>query len=272
MNHFRTLSSHRLAEMASRMPSVAVGIADFRVMSPQVAQVIVTPSTTNCTSEELAAAVTRSTGSKLVPVVGSFRPIPGARTPSLIGFVTTNKEVILASDARYSKLRPLTASTMLDPQDSTLWDIRKDDSGQTFVVRALEEDMTVLLSSYQARDISAPSLRETAAVTGAGNFIAYVDLDHGEMKYGFVLATTDEGLTVLSTDGESPVTIPESSVVEIAILGERTKVTAADVNLKMDDFDSRSAASMAEFYKALFGYAPGYVAEIQKQIDSHATV
>ena len=47
---------------------------------------------------------------------------------------------------------------------------------------------------------------------------------------------------------------------------------AADLGIDRKNFDSRSKASMSEFYKTLYGYAPSYVEQIQQQIDAHAAV
>jgi len=272
MSGYRTLSATRLVEMASRVPSIAVGIADFKVLSPQVAQVIVTPSETRCTREELAAAITRATEGKFTPVLGSFRSIPGARVPAMVGFVTSNKEVITSDEPRYKTLRPITASSMLDAADQSLWDVRQGEDGKPYVIRALDEDMTTLLASYSVRDIAAPSLREMASITQPENFVSYVDLSLGELKHGFVVATLEDGqLSVLATDAETAAVIPESCVVEVALLGDQTKEIAADVSIDDKNFDSKSPASMVEFYKALYGYAPGYVKSIEDQINSHAT-
>ncbi len=268
---YRSFSADRLIALANTLPTVAVGVADFKVLTPTVARVIVTPTDRRASPQELARAVTTAFGGKCQPVLASFRELPGARTHSMVGYVTTNREVMDATDPRYSRLRQVTASSMLDPQDDVLWDIRASEDGKPQLVRALEEDLSVLLAKVQTRDVSAPRLLQVASPAAAHEFVAFVDTKVGEVRYGFVLASSeDDTYTVIATDAEQAEKVHADAIVEVAVTKEQTKQVAADVSLDDSNFDSASASSMEAFYKALYGYAPGYVQDIVSQINMHA--
>jgi hypothetical protein len=271
MSQYR-FNANRLKELASRVSVVAASIHDYKPVSANLAKVIVTLSSAQCTGKEVAAAITRSLGGNAAPVLGSFRVIPGARCTALAGFVVKQPEVVFEDDPRFKNMRPVTASIMLDPGDSSMWDVRAGADGKTMLVRAGDEDLTSLLQTASVRDTQAPRMQELASCSTAGEFVAFVDPAAGELRHGFVLASDGDQLEVLPDDGEEPVVVPENVVVEAAMLHGREIEVAESVGINASNFDSRSKASMTEFYKQLYGYAPAYVEEIQKQIDAHAAV
>lgn len=269
----------RLQQLAASVSNVVASLHDSRPLSKQVAKVVISLSTDRCTGTEVAAAISRAVGNGkdvgFAPVLGSFRVIPGARCVALAGFVTRHAETIDESDERFKRFRPVTASIMLDTVDSTMWDIRKGDGGNTFLVRAGEEDLSNLLVTATVRNLDAPRIAEVASATGfavPGEFVAFVDPIAGELRHGFVLASDGEQVDIVTNEDEQPITIGEDSIVEAANLNGHDTVTAASLGIDRGNYDSRSKASMSEYYKALYSYAPAFVEEIQKQIDAHAAV
>lgn len=271
-------NAQRLEQLANSVSNVVASLHDYRPLSKQVAKVIITLSTDRCTNKEVAAAISRAVGNGqevgFAPVLGSFRIVPNARCIALAGFVTRHAEVINSEDERFKQMRPVTASIMLDTHDESLWNIRKNDGGGTFLVRAGEEDLSALLLTASVRDVNAPRMAQLASTGGstAGEFVSFVDPLAGELRHGFVLASDGDNVEVVTQDSEQPVAVTEDSIVEAAVLNGEDVQVAATLGLDRGNYDSRSKASMSEYYKALYSYAPGYVDEIQKQIDSHATV
>lgn len=268
----------KLRQLASSVSNVVASLHEYQPLSKQVAKVIVTLSTDKCTSAEVASAISRAVGGGqdvgFAPVLGSFRFIPGARSIALAGFVTRHAEIVTQEDERFKRMRPVTASIMLDTTDSTMWDIRKGADDQTFLVRAGEEDLSKLLQTASVRDVNAPRMAEIASTAAStpGEYVAYVDPVLGELCHGFVLTSDGVQVEIIKDDEEKPVTIGEDSIIEAAVLNGEDVQTAAALGIDRANFDSKSKASMSEYYKALYSYAPGYVEEIQKQIDAHAAV
>lgn len=267
----RSFNPARLQQLASAVSNVAASLHDYKVLSKNVAKVIVSLSNDRCSSKEIAHAISRSLGNGFAPVLGSFRVIPGAPITALAGFVTRNTEVITPEDERYNRMRPLTASIMLDPQDESMWDIRRGDSG-TFLVRAGDEDLSSLLVTASVRDVNSPRMASLASCSSAGEFISFVDVNQGVLKHGFVLASDGDQVQVVTEDDEQPVTIGEDSVVEAAILHGQDVEVAATVGIDSTTYDSRSPAAMTEYYRQLYAYAPAFAEDVVKQINSHSAV
>lgn len=271
-------NENRLRTLASSVSNVVASLHEYKAISNNVAKVIVTLSTDRCTRSEVAAAISRAVGNGgevgFAPVLNSFREIPGARTIALAGFITRHAQVITQDDPRYKTMRPVTAGIMLDSTDGSQWDIRKGEGDNTFLVRAGEEDLSSLLVTASTRDLMAPRMAEIASTQSSapGEFIAFVDASVGELRHGFVLASDGDQVEVLTDDAEQPLTIGEDSIVEACVFNGEDVQTAATLGVDRTNFDSSSKASMSEYYKALYSYAPGYVDEIQKQIDAHAAV
>lgn len=268
----------RLRQLAASVSHVVASIHEYQTLSNQVAKVIVTLSTDKCTQKEVASAISRALGNGqdvgFAPVLGSFREIPGALSIALAGFVTRHAEVITDKDERFKRMRTVTAGIMLDSDDDSMWNIKQGAEGSTYLIRAGEEDLSKLLIQASVRDVSAPRMAEiaSACASTAGEFVSFVDSSAGELRHGFVLASDGDQVQIVTAEEEQPVTASEASIVEAVNLnGEDIEVTAA-LGLDRGNFDSASKASMSEYYKALYSYAPGYVEEIQKQIDAHAAV
>jgi hypothetical protein len=203
-------------------------------------------------------------------VLGSFRPIPGAPN-ALVGFVSRNLETVLEGTDKFNRMKPVTASIMLDPEDDTMWDVRKNEQG-SFLVRSGTEDLNVLLASVTTRDMNLPRVAEMASCSAPGEFLSFVCSTSGTLRHGFVLASDGETLQVITPDEEVAVVTTEDTVVEAMLLHGGDKEVAASLGIDASKFDSRSPAAMSEYYKQVYGFAPGYVAEIQAQIDAHAAV
>lgn len=266
-----SFNPQRLQALARAHSNVAVSVHDHENLSPVVAKVIVSVSTDRCTKQEVANAVTVALGGNAAPVLDSFRLIPGAGCLALAGFVVKQPEVVYEDDERFKRMRPVTAGIMLDSQDQSMWDVRQD-GGKTLLVRAGDEDLSCLLETASVRNVQAPRMASLATDVQPGEFASFVDVNSGELRHGFVLAAAGGQVELATDDSEVPVVTCTKSLVEIASLNGGELEVAASVGLDSKDFDSRSKASMLEFYKQLYGYAPGYVDEIKQQIESHAAV
>lgn len=270
--NLQSFNSSRLLQLAASVNNVSVSLHDHRALSKQVAKVIVSLSTDRCTSAEVASAITRCLGDEFSPVLNSFRPVPGARCIALAGYVTRNTEVIAITDERFKRMRTVTANIMLDPQDSSMWDIRKTENDGVFLVRAGEEDLGNLLVTASVRDVNAPRMAEMASCSTPGEFVAFVDPQQGELRHGFVLASDGDTVDIVTADAEQPVQVGENAIVEAALLHGEDVEVAATVGIDSSQYDSRSKSAMTEYYKQLYSYAPAFVDDIVKQIDAHAAV
>ena len=203
-----SFNSNRLTQLAQRTNVVSATIHDYQAVSPIVAKVIISLSTDRCSNKEVAQAITAALGGNAAPVLGSFRVIPGARCIALAGFVVKQPEIVMSDDERFKRMRQVNASIMLDESDSSLWDVRADSAGKTMLVRAGDEDLTSLLQTASVRNVQVPKMRELASCSAAGEYIAFVDPQAGELRHGFVLASDGKDVEVVVEDSETPVTTP----------------------------------------------------------------
>jgi hypothetical protein len=271
MSELQGFNLDRMRDLAGRINNVVAKVTDYQPINSEVARVAVTLSTAHVSQADATAAIARATNNQASPVLGSFRAVPNALVPTLIGFVSANREVVTEDDARAKRFQAQTASILMDPTDESLWKV-VEEGGATLFVRTDTQDLHTALASVRTRDVRAPQLQLAAAESIAGEFISYVNA-FGELKHGFVVQASDDGnVEVLPSDAEDEEVITEDQVVEAHWLDDELKQEAAAAGVDSANFDSRSKESMKEYYKRMYSYAPDYLAKVIKQIDDSAAV
>lgn len=259
----------RMRNLAGKINNVVAKVTDFQPLNAQIARVAVTLSSAYVSQADATAAIARATNNQASPVLGSFRAVPNALVPTLIGFVSANREVVTGDDDRAKRFQAQTASILMDPTDETLWRV-VEEGGATLFVRTDTQDLHTALASVRTRDVRAPQLQLAAAESTSGEFISYVSAD-GALKHGFVVHASEGDVEVLPSDAEDEEIISEDQVVEAHFLDDLNQEAAA-AGIESTNFDSRSKEAMKEFYKRMYSYAPDYLAKVIKQIDDSAAV
>ena len=264
-------SSRRALEVARNLGSVGVSVADYKPVSRSktLARVVLVASTPlrNTHPADITAALSRCLP-ECTPVLGSFRVVADAKVPCLTGFVSTASPVLSEDEGKEKGLKPVTAAIMLDPSDQSLWDVRKSEAG-TFFVRAGEDDINTVLASSRVRNPAAPALVQTAGLSQPREFVRYVRTD-GSLGHGFVVASLNEDVEVMPEEEDNTVVVPEDSIIEAAFLHGEDMQVAADLGI--DTTNMGGNERLKDYYKQLYTYAPAYVDQLIKQIDSHAAI
>lgn len=264
-----TLSLDRMRALAGSIGHVTLALCDYTKVSDTLAKVVLTASKPieRAARKDITYALNHSLPGT-TPIVASFREVVGALTPSIVGFVAVVPNVRMQDDPSFSRMRNVTASLMLDPEDSTMWDIKTTQEGATMLVQRGKEDLSSLLQTASVRNVSAPRIKALAGYSSRGEYVAYACAKTNTLRYGFVLASNGEDVEVVGEDGESDV-IKESEVVEAAILDkEEFNEVLASTGIKV--VANPSKADLLSYYEQVYAYAPAYLEDIKRMINTHA--
>lgn len=269
---------------AKDLPGVA--ILGFKTVGNGLAR-IVAEVTHNQNSKadhsKVSASLSRLFGGKLTAVASSFKSIEKAPyTEKIDGFVSVNTEVQPYVEGMQG-LRSVSSNMFMDDEEK-MWVLRKTESGDLLVKSTGIEDhhdLANLLNSccHSGFSLSSAGRQHDAGIeqfqssVQGGDFIKYVSLSTGEAKVGFAVASTEEGLIVLPTDGEGE-EIPKEAVVEkynSEDLPEDTpsESESAEIGVAI----ARGTANiefMLDYYKRVFARSPAYYKEFEKRVRSHS--
>lgn len=270
---------------ARNLPSVA--ILGFQTVGNGLARIVAEVAhnqNSKADHSKVGEALTRLFGGKLTAVASSFKSIEKAPyTEKIDGFVSVNSEVQPYVEGMQG-LRSVSSNMFMDDEEK-MWVLRKTESGDLLVKSTGIEDHHDLANLLNACCSSGYSLssegrkhnQELAQFQGSvqgGDFIKYVSLSTGEAKVGFAVASTEEGLIVLPSDGGDEEEIPKEAVVEqyddselpedqmpeseSAEIGVALARGTADINFMLD------------YYKRVYARSPAFYAEFAKRVRSHA--
>jgi hypothetical protein len=287
-----------VSEMERRTPTIVASLSDYRVLEkhPTVARVIMTVNSRPEDSEKLYYALASALGNKAAPIRGSFRWIDSMGSPALYGFVAANVESKPYDEALASTsgMVALASSNMfMDPKDESLWTVRQV-GGQKMLARQGEEDLSELMVQSRVYAMGQPVLAKLAESSGVGEYIAYVNPEAAEVRYGYVLSAEGETLMVIPNhkggssntgdnqrggenaveervqEPEEPVAVQLAWVVESVFTEQADAIRFEGAGIEVPDSKSREA--MKVYYREMFKYDPGYYAKIEQQINEHAAV
>lgn len=294
--------------LAARVPQVAASIVDYRMVTPQLAQVIATFSTDKANRGDLTAAVGRALKNEASAIESSWRSLSSYGSPAMIGFVQVNAETRPYEEASASKMVALASNMLMDATDETLWQVQADGSGGKMLCRKGDDNLQALMETARVRAPRAPKLAGVLSSVNKGDFVAYIDQETASIRHGYVLATdmsiesvpvggldvdpmdTMDAIEIMPLPQEPDNTsdeavgegnrIAERMVEEDApVLVPATLVVEAAA-LNGDDVNTEVAApsnlsnkqAMKDYYKRMYANTPGYYAMLVKTIDSHAGI
>jgi hypothetical protein len=244
----------------------AVSIADYKMVTPTLARVVVTYSGQPKSKEEARAAISKRLKSLGSPVADSFRTLfRNGEISSAIGFVRANAEVVEYSEEALKGKRVMASNLLMDDTDKSMWDVREN-AGAKYLVKHGNEDLSQLVHLASARRAGDPQLAQVASERVLEReFAAFVGKDSEEVEFGYVVAgQTDNGETfsVLAMGADTPVDVTPDQVVHVMNFdGDDVKAMGAEVAA----VPGMGREALVEYYTKLYGsYAPDY---LQKVID-----
>lgn len=256
-----------LSNLEKRMPRVVANVHDHKEITPRLFKVITTFNTMKARHEELLAAISTCLGNLGTPIEGSFRVIASAGMPCAVGFVVANRVVRDYNEqAESANYRVMAANILMDKADESLWELRQVGNDK-YLTRQSEEDLAELIVMAKTRNVNVPSLRHIASSpVGNNEFVAYVSAAHEDMRYGYVVASEDQKVTVQPTEGESE-EVHSEQIVESAFMKDADKEIREAVGAAANPSDK---STMEDYYRKMFSYAPEYFRELKAIIDSHS--
>lgn len=247
-----------------------VAIADYSMVSPTIARVIVS-FTGKQTPSKLAAAVAKITDNQAAIIENSFRLVTNN---SAVGYIRANREIrsVTENEIR-AGYKSASSNILMSNEDDSLWEVKKI-GGQTYLARQNNdnlEDLVTAVANYNT--INTPKLKLLSSVQPKRNELVAFVSDAGDVDYGFVTATGNDSVKILSKASRKPVIASLNRVIasyEVDIDKKTDAAVRQNVSKQVRAAarsDAETKATMTDYYNELYGYDPEYLAEVIKQIN-----
>lgn len=247
----------------------SLAVQDYQVMSPTLARVVLSYSGTPPSKDEVRTSIAKMFNGMASAVTSSFTALdPTGAVKAVVGFVKANRQVRELSDMDPARTKVMSSNLLMDTEDKSLWEIKAGASGQ-YVVKQGQEDLSELVHLAHTRRSGIPSLTEIASVTGdKDEFVAYVDKTTEEVHTGFVIASTDDKMTVVAFESNEEVEIESAQLVQARYLDADDRKNLSKSPMAAEVANDRKA--MVEYYKQAYSYSPEYIQAIIDMIDQHS--
>lgn len=260
MYHEPKVADQIAASFASRQ---TVSLADYEMLDERTVRVIL--STSGAFDRESLQAKTAELFKGLAtPVRNSFRRLTDNSVVGFVVGVRTVRDYDAAVDG--TKYRAIASNILMDKGDSSTWELREGASGD-YLCRTGIEDLSELAQTIYVRRVGVPALASVAvAAVQPKEFAAFVDVEAGEMDYGFVTASDGDTLSVVSSTSRKVCTVPTACVVQAAHMADDEQPVVAGIEAAA----LNDAQTMIDYYTKAYGYAPEYLAKVIEIINQHA--
>lgn len=270
MNEFR---HNFLDKVSASISTFTVNLHDYRMVSPTVARVILSYTGSTPAPDEVRARINKMMDGNAVAIAGSFRELTRAGdVKSLIGFVKASREVLPFDEVTASsgKYKALASNLLRQTEDDTLWEIKSGAAGK-YLAKQTAEDLRSLMHLAQATCSGLPKFNQIASLasnTQPREFAAYVDLNAEEVMHGYVVASSDDKVTVIAKETGESVEIAADQMIHVLDLeGEDAQVAGTQMAAEV----AADKGAMIEYYNLAYRYDPAYIQKIIEMIDQHAT-
>lgn len=263
-----------IANIAKRNKGISLNIHDFLPVNKQLARVVITTNTLDCSADDLYHAVCAKFNEQVAPVAGSFRRLASTIMPAIHGFVARNAEVIPYTKENASRFRQTASNILMDTEDESLWTMRKTASG-TFLVRDVNSEIGELVQLAKVVGVRHQRIPQCASVVvpalEVGEIAAYVNPDICELEHGYVIASLNGGTHYeIAALGESESqSIPLDLIVAAAFPNGSDREASPQVAAPQSMTDK---SALKEYYSKLYSYNPGYYEQFIHSIDSLAVM
>lgn len=268
-------------QMIAYNERVYAQLTEYQEVSPTIARIIVSTvgiqDKTN--KRQVAAAITAALKNQAFCIPGSFRELATASEKAyFIGYVSSTQTAIPFASVekeQLARMKTIAKNIMMDEQDESLWDV-KEVAGAKYLVRQAREDLSELLSLASTRSLDAPtiaSLSDTSVVQG--EYMAFVHPTEGDMRYGYVLASSGDKSLVLDRKTNQVAKVPTIAKVEAFTFNEADahihnaldrggKLRAALASAAGGDF-----TDLVDYYRGVYGYDAAYFEKFEKIVEDY---
>lgn len=235
----------------------------------------------------IGKALASAFDNKLRPVANSFHSLSkSAYTERFEGVVRVNTQSVPYKDDM-AGFRSFSSNIFMDDEEK-MWVLRKTEAGEILVKNTGIEDHESLkglmdvvcsggysLSSEFKRDVASLSTMQHS-VTG-GDFVQYISSSSDETKFGFVVATAEDGkLVVLSAD----LAFEDGEVVSAsAVINKYDTEPFPDVEFsEQEKMDNAVATArgvidikfLLDYYRKVFQRSPEFFKQFEARVRQHA--
>jgi len=273
-----------VARMQAATSLIVASIQDYKEISPNLCKVVVAFNTNDADNSQRFNALAALFQGHARPVEGSFRWIPNAAVPAAVGFIARNVEIKPYVAAAAASFKAMASNLLMDETDNSLWEVHTAGEDK-YLARHSEESLAELVAlaslknEHHRHDI--PALARLATADAQSNeYVAYVHPQNLELSHGYVMATdsaSEEGsedtMQVVDVESQDRVDLNPELVVESAFLNgsDLEYIRSKQIAVTFSP-DTWNAAEMKAYYRQVFSYAPEYLRELEKIIDSHSVV
>ncbi len=232
-------SNKKLKELGSARPDLAV--ADYRMIDKTHADILVAFATTVPTNVEISNFITASFKGEAFPLFETARAYDAQK---VVG-ITVVPPQITRDMHDGSKMMKITASTFLDINDSSEWNVvTNPTTGVPYLARALSEDFEGIIKARKVR------MNGNSSVTASANFstvtASYLTaneddfvkfFDGNGMRTGTIKQVMPDGVTLKIMDDEGELyVVRRESVTQII---HKDPAEVAKIQEDMTNFYSR---------------------------------
>jgi hypothetical protein len=232
------------------------------------------------TGDQVMNAVRNATGSKIIPIKGTFQAIASnSITKSVEGIVGILEQRVVLSDNNRDAYKAVAANMYMDSEEH-LWSLRKTDAGDILIKSHASDDLEVMnhlmtcvasnaVGSMEALPASGNLNLERAGIEG-GDLVSYVN-EEGCVDMAFVVASVDDGVS----DQGLVVVNRDNNINHI----DRNLVVAAiaSADIEADDTAELEAVAagnysmefIADYYRKMFMRRPDYFAKFWERFMNH---
>lgn len=244
-----------------------VSLADYRVLSDNLAEVVVAVTGT-MPRVELAERISAALAGAAQPIAGTFHWLNDKS--AAVGFVTRAHDTqIVASDDDLKQYRAVASNMYVNDADESVWELREG-AGKRFLARRTEEELPEVLSAArQPRRTGIPTLSHVIrASVKSGEFVAFVT-GNGESDYGVAIgkAKGSDDNVVLSMTSTKLVQVPQNLVISTVTVDSSKMKTPSIETAGMPD-----AQTVIDYWRRAYNYDQEYLNKLIDQVNETAAL
>lgn len=263
-----------LDKVAAQLSRFTVSLHDYTMVSPTVARVILSHTGQTPTQEEIRQKVAALFDNNAAAIAGSFRALTASGdVKSAVGFVKMSREVRPFGEeevkASADSFKVMASNLLMQKSDGAMWEIKSGAMGK-YLAKQTNDDLRELVHLAHSPMSGLPRFNQIASLasmTQPREFAAFVDLGAEEVMHGYVVASSDESLTVITRETGEVVEVAANQLIQVQDLEDEGKLQTASEDMQRFGMDSKG---MIEYYKHQYRYDPEYVQKIIDMIGQHS--
>jgi hypothetical protein len=258
-----------LDKVASQLSRYTVSVHDYKMISPTVARVILSYTGSAPTQDEVRQQIASIFQGSAAPIAGSFRELTRAGdVKSVIGFVKASREVKPFEEAAANgkDYKVMASNLLMQTADGSMWEIKSGAMGK-YLAKQSNDDLRQLIHLAQNTCAGIPKFNQIASLASVAEpkeFAAFVDLNAEEVLHGFVVASTEDKVTVIAKETGEAVEVAADQLVHIQ------EVSANELGDKQMAADMSDPNAVIEYWRSVYRYSPEYIQKIIDMVGMHS--